>query len=443
MDDIFKAYDIRGRYPEELNEDLAYIIGKAYVEFLKPGTVAIGRDIRKSSDSIFDSLAKGITEMGADVVDQGVASTDLMYFSVEKGGFGGGIMITASHNPKGYNGMKMVREHAIPLNADHGIDQIRDLVKEDEFTPADVPGKITKQSFLDDFIANTRTFVDVDNIKPLKVVMDAGNGVGGHIIPWVFQGVKIEIIPLFFEPDGDFPNHLANPLLEENRVDLVNKVKETGADLGIAWDGDCDRCFFIDEKGDFIPGDLLTAIISKNILMKDPDNTILYDLRSSKAVIDTITAAGGRGKKVRVGHAYIKQYMREEDAIFAGEVSGHYYYKMGNLYAENGMLPALQVMELMSREGKKLSELRDFPGYFLSGEINTEVEGAEKKMRWLELEYKDARIEKLDGITIEYDDWWFNVRKSNTEPLLRLCLEANSRELMEEKRDEVLGIIRS
>jgi phosphomannomutase len=443
MDDIFKAYDIRGKYPAELNEDIAYLIGKAYVDFLRPETVVVGRDIRTSSDSIFEALARGMTEMGTDVIDLGVASTDLMYFSVEKGAYGGGIMITASHNPKGYNGMKLVREHAIPLNADTGLNQIRDLAKKGEFTSAGEPGQIKKISYLEDFIKNTHSFVDIGSIRRFKVVMDAGNGVGGLIIPHVFQGVKIDIIPLFFEPNGNFPNHLANPLLPENRVDLVNKVKETGADLGIAWDGDCDRCFFIDEKGDFIPGDFLTALISKNILSKNPDNTILYDLRSSHAVADTINSLGGRARKVRVGHAFIKQYMREEDAIFAGEVSGHYYYRMGNLFAENGMLPSLQILELMSKEGKELSELTAFPGYFLSGEINSEVEDVQSKLEQLEEKYSDARIDKLDGITIEYDDWWFNVRPSNTEPLLRLCLEAHDKELMEEKRDEVLGIIRS
>lgn len=442
MSEIFKAYDIRGKYPDDLNDELALNIGRAFGEFIGSGTIVVGRDMRPSSTPLFENLAKGITEMGLNVVDIGMCSTDLMYFSVEEGNYDGGIMITASHNPKEYNGMKMVREHGIPLNKDTGIGKIKEMVQRGNFQPADTPGTISENSFLDAYVKNVFDFVDPKSIKKFKVAMDAGNGVAGVVIPHIFKHLDIEMIEMYFEPDGDFPNHPANPLEAENRVDLVNKVKETGADIGIAWDGDMDRCFFIDENGDFIPGDFMTALISKTILAKDPDNTILYDLRSTKAVPDTVKEMGGKALETRVGHAFIKQYMREEDSIFAGEVSGHYYFRMGELYAENGMIPPLMVLELMTKEKKKLSELTGFPGYVLSGEINSKVDDVATKLQLLEEKYSDAKIHKLDGITIEYDDWWFNVRKSNTEPLLRLCLEAKTQEMMEEKRDEVLGIIR-
>ncbi len=440
---IFKAYDVRGIYPEQLNEKIAYKIGRAFVEFLKCKNVVIGRDMRLSSDSLFKSLAEGVTDQGADVIDVGLSGTDMLYFSVSNYGYESGIMITASHNSKEWNGLKLVRQKAIPLSEETGIREIEELVEKNDFKNAE-KGKILKKDAMDDYVEFVHSFVDLKKIKPLKVVMDASNGMAGMIVPKVFEKIGIDIIPMYFELDGSFPNHQSNPLILENRQDIMKKVIEEKADLGITWDGDADRCFFIDEKGRFLQGDFITGLFAESILKKHPNAMILYDLRASWFVKDMIEKNNGRSRMCRVGHSFFKQYMREEDGIFAGEVTGHYYYKYKDFYTDNGMIPALQMIELISIKNKPFSEiLKPTENYFISEEINSTVEDKQAIMKKLEQEFSDGKIYHMDGISVEYDDWHFNVRPSNTEPLLRLNLEAKTKEKMEEMRDKVLGMIRS
>jgi len=440
---IFKAYDVRGIYPEQLNEDIAYKIGRAFVEFLKCKNVVIGRDMRLSSGLLFKALAEGITDQGADVIDIGLSTTPMLYFSVANHGFDSGLMVTASHNPKEYNGIKFTREKAIPISDATGIKEIEKLVEKNNFKKPE-KGRIIKKDVLKDYINFVLSFVNLKNIKPLKVVMDASNGMAGMIAPKIFEKINIEIIPMYFELDGSFPNHQSNPLILENRRDIMKKVVDEKADLGIAWDGDADRCFFIDEKGRFLQGDFITGLLAKNILKKHPNAMILYDLRASWFVKDIIEKNGGRSRMCRVGHSFFKQYMRDENAIFAGEVTGHYYYKYNDFYIDNGMIPALQMIELISIKNKSFSEiLKPAENYFISGEINSEVEDKKAVMKNLEQEFSDGKIFHMDGVSVEYDDWHFNVRPSNTEPLLRLNLEAKTKEKMEEMRDKILKIIRS
>jgi phosphomannomutase len=441
---IFKAYDIRGIYPEQLNEETAYKIGRSFVEFLKCKNVVIGRDMRLSSESFLKALTDGITDQGADVIDIGLSGTDMLYFAVSNYGYESGIMITASHNPKQWNGLKLVREKAIPLSIDKGIGDIKELVEKNDFSKAEKNGTIIKKDIIDDYIEFVHSFVDIEKIGPLKIVMDASNGMAGMIAPKVFEKTKIEIIPMYFDLDGTFPNHQSNPLILENRKDIMKRVVEEKADLGITWDGDADRCFFIDNNGNFIQGDFITGLFAERMLKKNPNAMILYDLRASWFVKDMIEENNGKSRMCRVGHAFFKQYMREENGIFAGEVTGHYYYKYKDFYTDNGMIPALQMLELISEKNKSLSEiLKITDNYFISGEINSEVEDKEAIMKKLEQEFNDGKIYHMDGISVEYDDWHFNVRSSNTEPLIRLNLEAKTKEKMEEMRDKVLKIIRS
>ncbi len=440
---IFKAYDIRGIYPEELNEKIAYKVGRAFVEFLKCKNVVIGRDMRLSSDSLFKALAKGVRDQGADVIDIGLSGTDMLYFAVANYDYESGIMITASHNPKEYNGIKFTREKAIPISEVTGIKEIEKLVEKNEFKHAE-KGKILKKEIMKDYVDFVLSFVDLENIKPLKVVMDASNGMAGMIAPRIFSKTKINIIPLNFDLDGSFPKHQSNPLILENRKEIMKRVVEEKADLGIAWDGDADRCFFIDNNGKFLQGDFITGFLAQEMLKKYPKSMILYDLRASWFVKDMIKKNKGISKMCRVGHAFFKQYMRDEDGIFAGEVTGHYYYKYKNFYTDNGMIPALQILELISKKGKKFSEiLKPTENYFISGEINSEVKDKEAIIKKLEQKFSDGKIYYMDGISVKYDDWHFNVRPSNTEPLIRLNLEAKTKEKMEEMRDKILEIIRS
>jgi len=440
---IFKAYDIRGIYPEQLNEEIAYKIGRAFVEFLKCKNVVIGRDMRLSSDSLFEALADGITDQGADVIDIGLSTTPMLYFAVANYGFESGIMITASHNPKEYNGLKFTREKSIPISDATGIKEIEKLVEKNDFKHAE-KGRIIKKDILDDYVDFVLSFVNLKNIKPLKVVMDASNGMAGMIIPKVFEKIGINIIPMYFELDGSFPNHQSNPLILENRQDIMKKVIEEKADLGITWDGDADRCFFIDNNGKFLQGDFITGLFAESMLKKHPNAMILYDLRASWFVKDMIEKNNGRSRMCRVGHSFFKQYMREEDGIFAGEVTGHYYYKYKDFYIDDGMIAALQMIEFISIKNKHFSEiLKPTERYFISGEINSTVEDKEAVMKKLEQEFSDGEISHMDGISVEYDDWHFNVRPSNTEPLLRLNLEAKTKEKMEEMRDKILGMISS
>jgi len=444
---IFKAYDVRGVYPGEINEEIAGEIGRAFVSYLGAKRIGVSRDMRLSSPTIAAAFIEGVLAQGCDVVDFGMMATDMLYFAVASEGLEGGAQITASHNPGEYNGIKMVRREALPLSGDAGIGEIRDMLVGGTIPPqAAVPGRHTRQDVLGAYIDHIMSFIDASIIKPFRVVADAGNGMGGLVAPRMFARLPCHVIEMCYTPDGSFPNHEANPLIEENRAHIVERVLAEKADIGIAWDGDADRCFFIDGTGEFISGDFVTALLAEAFLLKHPSATVVYDLRASYAVRDTVLRYGGRPLMNRVGHAFIKRRMRDEDAIFGGEVTGHYYFR-DNFYADNGFIPALLMLELMSKKNQSLANLLTplRAKYFISGEINTKVASMavlEDKLHALARQFNDGAVTKLDGVSVEYDDWHFNVRASNTEPLIRLNLEAKTQELMEEKRDEVLGIIR-
>jgi phosphomannomutase len=451
---IFKAYDVRGKYPDQIDEELAYLIGRAFPRVLADleGTpveeqrIAVGRDMRHSAPDMAERYARGIADAGANVLDVGMVGTEMLYWTVGSRELDGGLMCTASHNPKAYSGAKLVKKGALALSGDSGIGELKDMVMEGDPGPeADTPGEIETEDIGDEFREAALGYIDADAIEPMKVMLDGGNGMAGPMVGPILDGFPLDQEQAYWEPDGDFPDHEPNPLIEENRRFLIDKVKDTGADLGIAWDGDADRCFFIDDTGQFVDGDFLTALLAESILRKDPGSAILYDVRASRAVADVVEKAGGHAYVNRVGHAFFKTRMRELGAAFGGEVSGHYYFH--DFYcADSGTIPALLILELLSVEGKKMSELLEpyRSNYFISGEINSEVEDQDGKMDEIKERYWDARVSDLDGISIDYDDWHFNVRPSNTEPLLRLNLESLvSPEHMEEKRDEVLDLIRS
>ena len=471
--EIFKAYDIRGLYPEQIDGDLAERIGQAFAIVLsslarKPAAelrVGLGRDMRLSASELAGRYAAGLLRAGADVCDIGEVGTEMLYFLVGSRGLDGGLMCTASHNPKAYTGAKLVREGALALSGDSGIGEIRRVVEEASGNGAGVlaaanadargdggvgPGTLTQLDVYEEFCAAALEFIDAGAVRDraggqLKVVVDGGNGMAGPMVGPLLERLGLELVETYWTPDGNFPDHEPNPLIEENRRFIVEQVRSQGADLGIAWDGDADRCFFIDERGEFVDGDFLTALLAASLLRRNPGASILYDVRASRAVADTVERAGGTAYVNRVGHAFFKARMREQGALFGGEVSGHYYFR--DFYcADSGTLPALLILELLAREGRAMSELlapyRDH--YFISGEINSEVDDQAAKIEEIASRYSDARQGRLDGISIDYDDWHFNVRPSNTEPLLRLCLESLvSREDMERRRDEVLELIRS
>jgi phosphomannomutase len=445
---IFKAYDIRGIYPGEINEDAARAIGAGFVAYLKARRIGVGRDMRLSSPSLTAAFIDGATSQGADVVDYGMIATDMVYFGVARDGLDGGVQITASHNPKQYNGVKMVREGAVPLSGDEGIGEIRDMIAHNRLpSPAARRGEVVTKSVLDAYVDHVLSFIDPSVIRPFNVVLDAGSGMGGLVAPKLFERLPCRTTRLCFQIDGRFPTHEANPLIEKNRRDITEAVVREQADVGIAWDGDADRCFFIDGSGDFVPGDFVTALLAEAFLLKNPGATIIYDLRASYAVRDTVAQYGGTALMNRVGHAFFKQRMRETNAIFGGEVTGHYYFRE-NFYADNGFIPALLMLELMSKKGKSLRELLAplHARYFISGEINTRLPSmavVPAKLQQIAAKYADAHQYTLDGISVEYPDWHFNVRPSNTEPLLRLNLEATTAEMMAAKRDEVIALIRS
>jgi len=440
---IFKAYDIRGVYPKEINEELAYRIGRAFVSFLKPKTVVIGRDVRLSSDSLFKALAKGITEQGADVIDIGLASTPMMYFANANYGYDAGIMITASHNPKEYNGFKMVTKGALPLSGDSGIMDIKELVEKNDFEDSGNGGEISEKEIKQDYIKHILSFAKKDKMKSFKIVVDAGNGMSALDAPKILKEIGCDDTELYFELDGTFPNHLPNPLEEKNIKELRKKVIEEKADMGLAFDGDADRMFIVDEKGEVVPADFIATLVAQKILKEKPGSTILFDLRSSLILSEKIEEAGGRPVMSRVGHSFIKREMREKDAVFASELSAHYYMK-DNFFIESPFLVVFKIFEIMTETGNNVSELvKPLKKYYASGEINFTVEDKEGVMKKLEEKYSDGDVSELDGVRIAYDNWWFNVRPSNTEPLLRLNLEAKSRELMEEKKKEISGIIKS
>jgi phosphomannomutase len=444
---IFKAYDIRGLYPDEINEDVARQIGRGFVTYLQATQIGVSRDMRVSSPSISAAFIDGARGQGASVIDYGMLGTDMLYYAVVKDNLQGGAQITASHNPKDYNGVKMVRAGALPLSGDAGIGDIRDMIANDRLPPpAASPGALHSRNILPQYVEKVLSFIDVASIRPFNVVLDAGNGMAGLVAPALFNRLPCKVTTLCFEIDGTFPNHEANPLIEENRRDITEEVVRQRADIGIAWDGDADRCFFIDGSGEFISGDFVTALLAEAFLLKHPGATVIYDLRASRAVKDTVERYGGRALMNRVGHAFIKQRMRQEDGIFAGEVTGHYYFR-DFYYADNGFIPALLILELMSRKGRSLRDLLEpfRERYFISGEINTKLASMDEvpqKLAAVEERYKDAELLRIDGVSVEYPDWHFNLRASNTEPLLRLNLEAATPELMEQKRDEVLEVIR-
>jgi phosphomannomutase len=451
---IFKAYDVRGLYGEQIDEDVAYRVGRAFASVLgeledkpAPGLeVALGRDMRLTSPALAERYAQGLRDEGADVIDIGMAATELLYFAVGSRGLDGGLACTASHNPKAYTGAKLVRRGAIALSGDSGIGELRELVAAGEPGPAvEPPGALREVDIGDDFREAVLSFVDPEKIGRMKVVLDGGHGMAGPMIGPILDDFPIEQVQTYWQPDGEFPDHEPNPLLEENRRFIVDKVLEERADLGIAWDGDADRCFFIDDTGRFVDGDFLTALLAESICAKEPGARILYDVRASRAVRDVVERAGGTADVNRVGHAFFKTRMRDEGAAFGGEVSGHYYFRDFHC-ADSGTIPALLILELLSVRGARMSELlQPFrENYFISGEINSEVDDQEGKMNEIAERYSDGEVGNLDGVSVDYEDWHFNVRPSNTEPLLRLNLESLvSTDHMEEKRDEVLALIRS
>jgi phosphomannomutase len=448
---VFKAYDVRGIYPDELDEEGAYAIGRAYVEHFEPRRIAVGRDMRLSAPAMAGAAIDGAADAGAEVVDIGMVGTEMLYCAVGELELEGGIAVTASHNPKEYTGMKIVRRGALPVGGDSGLLDIRDRALgssgpvRGQAPDVSERGTVSEVDIWPAFVDRVLSFVDVDALEPLRVVIDAANGMAGAMLPPVLERLPLDPVTCYFEPDGSFPNHEPNPLLPENREFIVAKTLEEGADFGVAFDGDADRCFFVDDAGEFVPGDFATALFAESILAKHAPANVIYDVRASWAVPETIERAGGSALVNRVGHAFIKHRMRKEDAVFAGEVSGHYYFR-DFFQADTGVVPFLLMLELVSRAGTPLSEiLRPYrERYFITGEINSTVADVPVKLQELKERFgPEGRISHLDGLSVDADDWHFNVRPSNTEPLLRLNLEARSQELMEQKRDEVLAVIRS
>jgi len=439
---IFKAYDIRGIYPKQINSQLYKAIGTATGNVLSAKTGVVGRDMRNSSPELAQALIEGLREAGVDVTDIGLVSTDSLYFAVGKYNFDCGAIVTASHNPPEYNGIKACKLNAEPLSSEKELAEIKDLVKEDQFKPANKPGSLVRKDIIGNFIDHVLSFVDVSSIKPFKIVVDAGNGMGGLIVPRLFDRLSCQLIPMYFKLDGSFPNHPASPIEPENIADLRRRVIEEKADFGAAFDGDADRMFLVDENARPLGGDMVTALVAKSILEKNPGAKIIYNLICSKAVPETIARAGGTPIRTRVGHAFIKALMKEHDAIFGGEHSGHFYFK-DNWFADSGLIAFIVCLELLSKSNTRLSELvASFDTFYRSGEINSKVENIPAKLDELIEAFPKANTDKLDGVTFDLGNFWFNVRPSNTEPLLRLNLEADSKELLQQATKNVLEIIR-
>ena len=449
---IFKAYDVRGLYGSEIDGDGAELVGRAFARVIGQleGTptaelrLGLGRDMRLTAPELAARYREGMRGEGATVLDAGQVGTEMLYYLVGSRDLDGGLMCTASHNPKPYTGAKMVRRGAIALSGDSGINDIRSLI-EQGLGDAPGGGSVEEVSLYDEFQQAALTFIDPAEIKPLRVVVDGGNGMAGPMVGPLLRELGLDLVETYFVPDGNLPGHEPNPLLPENRDFIMRAVVKEGAALGITWDGDADRCFFIDDMGAFVDGDFLTALMSESAIRKEPGAIVLYDVRASRAVADTAERLGGTALINRVGHAFFKTRMRAEHAAFGGEVSGHYYFR--DFYcADSGTIPALLILEQLSVQAKSMSELLEpfRSRYFISGEINSEVDDPAGKLEQLAERYGDAEITRLDGVSVDYDQWHFNVRSSNTEPLLRLCLESLvSREDMERRRDEVLAIIRS
>jgi phosphomannomutase len=445
---IFKAYDIRGVYPESLNEDVARDIGRAFVNHLglSGSRVVVARDMRLSGEALEKAFIEGVTAAGADVLDLGLVSTDALYFAVGHLEEPGGAMITASHNPKQYNGFKLCREDAIALSGEQGIGQIRDLIVSGKLPePAEYAGSVEESDITEDYAKHCLGFINTEGLRSLKIIVDAGNGMAGKMLPPIFKKLPFECVPMYFELDGSFPNHPPNPIEPENMKELQERVVAEGADFGAALDGDADRVFVVDEKGVTISGDLLAALVAKNVLEKEPGATILYSAVCSKAFSKLVEREGGKAIRTKAGHSIIKPQMRENDAAFGGEHSGHFYFR-DNYFADSGIIAMLTVAELVARQKGPLSELlAPIDPYVRSGEINSEVEDQSATLEKVEEHYaqrNDAKIDHLDGLTVDFGDWWFNLRPSNTEPLLRLNVEASDRETMERERDELLKLIR-
>jgi len=442
---IFKAYDIRGVCPDDLDDDAARRIGSAFARFVKAPRVAVGRDMRTSSPTLSEAFSQGVHAAGTGTIDLGQVSTDALYFASGRLDVPG-AMFTASHNPARYNGLKLCRERAAPIGSDSGLAEIRALAEDDKGSRgagASGSDPDTEQvDILGDYAAHCRSFVDESLLRPLKVAIDAGNGMAGATVPIVFDPLPFEVVPLFFELDGTFPNHPANPIEAENLVALQRVVREQNCDVGIAFDGDADRIFLVDETGEPVTGSLTTAMVAQRLLKRNPGQGVIYNLICSWTVPEVIKESGGIPIRTRVGHSFIKEVMAETGAIFGGEHSGHYYFR-DNFRADSGMIAALLALEAMSEASVPLSEtLAPFKRYADSGEINSEVADQAAALEKLKLEYDDGKQDVTDGLTVEYEDWWFNCRASNTEPLLRLNLEARTQEQMANKRDEVLSVIR-
>ena len=440
--DLFKAYDIRGVVPDELNPDIAYRIGRALVTYLGVDNVCVGRDMRISGQVLATALIDGIRDQGADVTDIGLISTDGLYFAVGKFGFSAGVMVTASHNPAEYNGFKLCKSEARPLSLDEGIGEIRDLVLANEFSDPERRGDLIERDVTDEFVDHALSMIDVESLTPMRIAVDAGNGMAGKVLPRVFERLPGELIPLFFELDGTFPNHEANPIEPENTRDLRAAVVAHNLDMGVAFDGDADRMFLIDDNGEFVGGDMVTAMVAQSLLRKNPGSAVVYNLICSRTVPELIEREGGRPIRSRVGHSFIKAHMRREDAIFGGEHSGHFYFR-DNWYADSGLIAFLTVLELLSADGRSVSEyLKPIDTRFRSGEINSEVADVDGTLAKVSEAFADGELDELDGLTISYPTWWFNLRASNTQPLLRLNVEADTEAQLEDRTAAVLGIVR-
>lgn len=442
----FKAYDIRGKVPSELNNELGYKIGRAFSKLTQAKKIVIGYDIRKSSLEISEALKNGLTDSGADVIDIGLCGTEMIYFSTPFFDADGGIMITASHNPSEYNGMKFVAKGSVPVGYDSGLNEVEKMIVNNELGEiSKTKGTVTKKEVMKEFITHLSQFYDAKKINSLKVVVNAGNGCAGVALDSLESKLPVKMIKMFNNPDGNFPNGVPNPMFEENRKPTIEIIKRENADLGVAWDGDYDRCFFFDEHGNFIEGYYIVGLLAKSILKNHPGEKIVHDPRLVWNTIEVVEKSGGKTVVSKSGHAFIKQKMREVNSIYGGEMSAHHYFRE-NAYSDSGMIPFLLILQLMSEEKKKLSELVDemIAEYPCSGEINSTINDPSGKIKEIEKKYSDGKIDHLDGVSIEYPDWRFNLRMSNTEPILRLNVESRGDErLMRQKTDELLKIIRS
>lgn len=452
--EVFKAYDVRGIYPSEINEQDVYKIAKAYCEFVKPSEVVIGCDVRLSSPSLKQAAIKAVTDQGVKVIDVGEISTDMLYFAVANFGYAGGFSLTASHNPKEYNGAKFVREQSRPISSDTGLFEIRDIAIKDESDPPAGGNDfelseenlklIEKKNILEDYIAKIKTFADFSKFKNFKIVANPNFGVGGRAIDKLLEGTSIDVVKLNWESDGNFPKGRPDPLIPENREEISKLVIENGADFGVAWDADADRCFFFTEKGEFIEGYFITALLGKIFLERNSGATILHDPRLIWAIRDIAIQNGGKDIINKSGHAFIKERMRKDNVVFGGEMSAHYYFR-DYFYCDNGLIPFVMMLEFLSTQEKSLSEIMTemfWNKYFVSGEINSQVSDVKSKIAEAREKYSDGTIDEIDGVSIEFPDWRFNLRGSNTEPVIRLNVEAKSKEVMEQKRDELLKLIR-